>query len=196
MHGSVPDANLLGRHQTAEDTLPRVCSPSDSFPRPDPTAGNDQRSDPVDALDREMMARCLALAEAAAQADEVPVGALILRTGVVLGEAANRTRASGSPLAHAEMLALEQAFTATGEARLPGATLYCTLEPCFMCAGALVHARVDRLVFATRDPKFGACGSLADLPHDRRLNHRLEVTEGVGREDSAALLRAFFRAKR
>jgi len=94
------------------------------------------------------------------------------------------------------MLALESAFEAAGEARLPGSVAYCSLEPCFMCAGALLHARVAGIVFATRDPKFGACGSLAMLPADARLNHRCPVDEGVMAEESAELLRAFFQRLR
>lgn len=150
----------------------------------------------AEARDLRFMARCLELAEAAAAAGEVPVGALVVRGEEILGAGRNRTRERGTPLAHAEMLALEEAFARAGEGRLPGAELFCSLEPCFMCAGALLHARVARIVFATRDPKFGACGSLAELPSDRRLNHRCPVTEGVAAERSAALLRAFFQRLR
>lgn len=142
--------------------------------------------------DAAWMERCLDLARAAADRGEVPVGALVLRDGVELAAEGNRCVEQRSPLAHAEILALQRAFTRAGEGRLPGATLYCTLEPCFMCAGAALHARVARIVFATRDPKFGACGSLADLPRDSRLNHRCEVVEGLRAEESAALLRGFF----
>ncbi|MCB9871653.1 MAG: nucleoside deaminase [Planctomycetes bacterium] len=146
--------------------------------------------------DERWMRRCLELAVEAARADEVPVGALVVRDGEVLGEGRNRTRELGSPLAHAEMLALQAAFERAGEGRLVGGELFCSLEPCFMCAGAALHARVARVVFATRDPKFGACGSLAVLPSDPRLNHRCPVTEGVLAEDSAGLLREFFRRLR
>ncbi len=146
--------------------------------------------------DERWMLRCLELARAAAAADEVPVGAVVVREGGVLGEAHNRCEERGSPLAHAEMLALEAAFATAGEGRLPGAVLYCSLEPCVMCAGAALHARVERIVFAARDPKFGACGSLFALPADARLNHRCAVHEGLLAEDSAALLRAFFRRLR
>ena len=112
------------------------------------------------------MARCLALAATAAAADEVPVGAVVVRVGVALGEGHNRVEADRSPLAHAEMVALQQALAAVGEKRLPGSTLYCTLEPCFLCAGAILHARVDRVVFGARDPKFGAVRSLGNLLED------------------------------
>jgi tRNA(adenine34) deaminase len=142
------------------------------------------------------MGRCLELARAAAAVDEVPVGALVVVDGHIVGEGQNRTRERNSPLAHAEMLALEAAFAAVGEGRLPAATLYCSLEPCFMCTGALLHARVARVVYATADPKFGACGSLADLPADPRLNHRCPVDVGCRAEESAQLLREFFRRLR
>jgi tRNA(adenine34) deaminase len=146
--------------------------------------------------DTRWIARCLDLARAAAAADEVPVGAVVVVAGVLVGEGRNRVEASRSPLAHAEMEALQQALATVGEKRLPAATLYCTLEPCFLCAGAILHARVRRVVFGARDPKFGAVRSLARLLEDSRLNHRCEVVEGVAAEASAALLREFFRHKR
>ena len=146
--------------------------------------------------DERWIARCLELAAAAALAEEVPVGAVVVRDGVVLGEGRNRVEESRTPLAHAEMEALQQALAAAGEKRLPGTTLYCSLEPCFLCAGAILHARVDRVVFGARDPKFGAVRSLATVLEDPRLNHRCEVLEGPGADASAALLRAFFRARR
>lgn len=143
-----------------------------------------------------MMARCLELAREAMAREEVPVGAVVAREGRVLGEGHNRCEEGRSPLLHAEMEALHAAFATAGEGRLPGAVLYCSLEPCFMCAGALLHARVARIVFAARDPKFGACKSLAELATDARLNHRCEVEEGLLAEESAALLRGFFAARR
>jgi len=146
--------------------------------------------------DERWIARCLELARAAAARHEVPVGALVVVDGAVVGEAGNAVEAQQSPLAHAEFLALQQALAAVGEKRLPGATLYCTLEPCFLCAGAILHARLQRVVFGARDPKFGAVRSLARLLEDARLNHRCLVTEGIGAEASAELLRAFFRARR
>jgi tRNA(adenine34) deaminase len=126
----------------------------------------------------------------------VPVGAVVVIGGVAVGEGRNRVEQLRSPLAHAEMEALQQALAAVGEKRLPQATLYCTLEPCFLCAGAILHARVRRVVFGARDPKFGAVRSLASLLEDARLNHRCEVAEGEGAAASAELLRTFFRAKR
>lgn len=142
------------------------------------------------------MCRCLELAGAAADRDEVPVGAVVVVSGEVIGEGSNRCEERGSPLAHAELEALGQAFARIGQGRMPEATLYTSLEPCFMCTGALLHARVRRIVFAAHDPKFGACGSLAMLPEDRRLNHRCQVDGGVMAEESGELLRRFFRRLR
>ena len=146
--------------------------------------------------DLPFLQRCLQLAREAALAGEVPIGALVVREGEILGAARNRCEERKTPLAHAEMLALDHAFARVGEGRIPGAVLYCSLEPCFMCTGAALHARVERIVFSTRDPKFGACGSLANLPTDERLNHRCSVTEGMLADASAELLKTFFRRLR
>jgi tRNA(adenine34) deaminase len=146
--------------------------------------------------DERWMQRCLELAQQAAAADEVPVGALVVLDGVVVGEGRNRVEAQRSPLAHAELEAVQQALATVGEKRLPGAALYCTLEPCFLCAGAILHARIARVVFGARDPKFGAVRSQANVLEDPRLNHRCHVAEGVGAAASAELLRSFFRGKR
>jgi len=146
--------------------------------------------------DERCMQRCLQLAEQAALRDEVPVGAIVVVDGEVIGEGSNRVEQRRSPLAHAEMEALQAALAKVGEKRLPDAVLYCTLEPCFLCAGAILHTRVRRVVFGARDPKFGAVRSLAEVLEDERLNHRCEVVEGVGADASAAMLRAFFRGKR
>ncbi|MBX3462422.1 MAG: nucleoside deaminase [Planctomycetes bacterium] len=146
--------------------------------------------------DARWIARCLELAAAAARADEVPVGAVVVVGGALVGEGRNRVEELRSPLAHAEMAALQAALSAVGEKRLPAATLYCSLEPCFLCAGAILHARVRRVVFGARDPKFGAVRSLATLLEDPRLNHRCEVLEGVEAAASGELLRAFFRTRR
>ena len=139
---------------------------------------------------------CLELAATAAAAGEVPVGAVVVVDGVLVGEGRNRVEEHKSPLAHAEMEALQQALAKVGQKRLPQAVLYCSLEPCFLCAGAILHARLARVVFGARDPKFGAVRSLANLLEDPRLNHRCAVVEGVLAERSAELLRAFFRQKR
>ena len=142
------------------------------------------------------MRRALALAEQAAEADEVPVGAVVVVDGQVVAEAHNRPRSLNDPTAHAEVLAMRAAGEALGHWWLQGATLYVTLEPCAMCAGATILARLDRLVYAAPDPKAGMAGSLACLPQDGRLNHYVAITSGVMAEESGEVLRAFFRARR
>ena len=139
------------------------------------------------------MQEALELARAAAARGEVPVGAVVVSgDGRLLGSGSNRRELDQDPLAHAELLALRAAARATGSWRLEGATLYVTLEPCAMCAGALVLARVERLVYGAADPKAGFCGSLGDLVRDPRLNHRLEVNAGVCGRECGELLRGFF----
>jgi tRNA(adenine34) deaminase len=138
-------------------------------------------------------------AERAAEEEEVPVGCVVVcreEGDRLVGRAHNQTERLRDPTAHAEMIALTQAAGALGRARLTGCELFVTLEPCFMCAGACILARVDRVVFGARDPKFGACGSLWDLPGDGRVNHRFPVQGGVLAEPAAALLRAFFQGRR
>lgn len=142
------------------------------------------------------MRRALTQARAAGAEDEVPVGAVVVVDGVLVSEAYNRPRALNDPTAHAEMLALRHAAHALGRQWLTGATVYVTLEPCAMCAGAMVLARIDRLVYGAADPKAGMAGSLADIPRDPRLNHRVEVTGGVLADRAGSLLRDFFRARR
>jgi tRNA(adenine34) deaminase len=143
------------------------------------------------------MARALALARAAGAAGEVPVGALVVdAAGAVLGEGANARERTEDPTAHAEVLALRAATRHTGSWRLTGCTLVVTLEPCAMCAGALVQARVPTLVLGAWDPKAGACGSVWDLVRDPRANHRVDVVGGVLAHECGELLRAFFRDRR
>ena len=142
------------------------------------------------------MGVALAEAERAAQLGEVPIGAVVVRGEELLAAAHNRREIDGDPLAHAELLAIRAAAAKVGGWRLDGTTLYATLEPCAMCAGALVLARVSRLVFAARDPKAGFCGSLGDLVRDPRLNHRLEVASGEREGEASELLRRFFAALR
>jgi len=146
--------------------------------------------------DVRFMRLALGLAREAAAAGEVPVGAIVVQDGGVIGEGRNRLVAGADPTAHAEIVALRDAAAHAGAARLPGSTLYVTLEPCLMCAGALVNARVARVVFGAADPKAGACGSLYQVGLDPRLNHRFEVTGGVLAEECAALLRRFFTPRR
>ncbi|GLW12431.1 tRNA-specific adenosine deaminase [Microtetraspora sp. NBRC 13810] len=145
----------------------------------------------------EAMRLALAQADLAAERGEVPVGAVVLGPeGEVLAAAGNDREASADPTAHAEILALRTAARARGEWRLTGCTLVVTLEPCTMCAGAAVLARVDRVVYGAVDEKAGAAGSLWDVIRDRRLNHRPEVVMGVLAEDCAAVLRRFFTTRR
>ncbi|MGC3996583.1 MAG: tRNA adenosine(34) deaminase TadA [Anaeromyxobacter sp.] len=142
------------------------------------------------------MDEALALAREAAQAGEVPVGAVALFEGRIVGRGANARERAQDPTAHAELLAIQGAARTLGRWRLTGVTLVVTLEPCAMCAGAIVLSRLDRLVFAAADPKAGAAGSLQDLCNDPRLNHRLPVERGLRAEEAGELLRAFFRSRR
>ena len=142
------------------------------------------------------MRAALEQARRAAELGEVPVGAVVVRGDELLGAGHNRREVDGDPLAHAELLALRQAAAAVGGWRLVGCMMFVTLEPCAMCAGALVNSRVERLVYGAADPKAGYCGSLGDIPRDPRLNHRLEVVSGVMAEECGELLRVFFRGLR
>ena len=148
------------------------------------------------ATDEQWMAQALALAEAAAARGEVPVGAVVVCDGALVGRGGNAPIAHNDPTAHAEISALREAARALGNYRLPGCALYVTLEPCAMCAGAILHARLARLVFGARDPKTGACGSVIDLFAQPRLNHHTAVTPGVAAEACGALLTRFFAARR
>lgn len=142
------------------------------------------------------MGRAFALAQTAAAHGEVPVGAVLVREGKVLGEGWNRPIESHDPTAHAEIVALRAAGARVQNYRLPGTTLYVTLEPCAMCVGAMVHARIERLVFGASDPKTGAAGSVFELLQAPEHNHRVVVASGVLAEACGALLTNFFRARR
>lgn len=142
------------------------------------------------------MARALDLARRAEEQGEVPVGAVIVLHGRVLGEGHNRTVTDADPTAHAEVVAIRAAAVEMGDWRLLDTTLYVSLEPCAMCAGAIVLARIERVVFATPDPKAGMGGSLDNLLQDERLNHRCDVHSGVRASESSDMLKAFFRARR
>ena len=146
--------------------------------------------------DEHWMNEALAAARQARQLGEVPVGAVVISEDRILGRGHNRREIDGDPLAHAEIQAIRQAAAAVGGWRLVGCTMYVTLEPCAMCAGALVNSRIERLVYGASDPKAGYCGSLGDLVRDPRLNHRLEVTRGVLEETCSRLLKDFFRQLR
>ncbi len=146
--------------------------------------------------DRMWMARALERAREAWDRGEVPVGAVLVRDGAILSEASNHTVDWSDPTAHAEVVAIREAARRTGDWRLLDTTLYVTLEPCAQCAGAIVLARIPRLVFGASDPKAGMVGSLGNLVQDPRLNHRAQLTAGVLPEASAQLLRQFFRERR
>lgn len=151
---------------------------------------------PARAEDALWMQRALEQARAAAIEEEVPVGAVVVVGGRLVAEARNRTRTWDDPTGHAELVAVRQAAERLGRWALLDATVYVTLEPCAMCAGAMVLARIRRLVYAASDPKTGMCGSLACIVQDPRLNHRVELTRGVLEEEAGGILRAFFRARR
>jgi len=150
----------------------------------------------ADELDRRLMGLALDEARRCLSWGDVPVGAVVARGDEALSAAGNQRERVGDPTAHAEILALRAAAKRLGLWRLDGCTIYVTLEPCAMCAGAMVLARIDRLVFGATDPKAGFAGSLGDLVTDPRLNHRLEVVGGIGADESSALLREFFAARR
>jgi tRNA(adenine34) deaminase len=147
--------------------------------------------------DSRWMSHALELARhAEVREGEVPVGAVLVMDGKAVGEGWNRNIAASDPTAHAEVLALRDAGRRLGNYRFPGAELYVTLEPCVMCAGAIVHARIARVIFGARDPKTGAAGSVFDVLQHERHNHRVEVLEGVLGDEAGQLLKGFFRAKR
>ena len=153
-------------------------------------------SDYITSDDERMMRLALDAADACLETGDVPVGAVITREGVVLASAGNGRERLQDPTAHAEVLALREASVALGSWHLDGCTLYVTLEPCAMCAGALVLARIGRVVFGASDPKAGFAGSLGNLVQDERLNHRTELTSGVLEDECGELLKAFFRDRR
>ena len=146
--------------------------------------------------DEDYMTLALAQARMAGSMLEVPVGAIVVLDGRVVGEGFNQPISRADPTAHAEVMALRDAAARLGNYRMPGATLYVTLEPCAMCAGAIMHARVGRVVFGARDPKTGVAGSVIDLFGEGRLNHHATVAEGVLAQDCGDLLRSFFAARR
>ena len=146
--------------------------------------------------DTRFMKAALAEAKVAANADEVPVGAVLVRSGEIVARGLNRPVQDNDPTAHAEVMAIRAAATEERNYRLADSTLYVTLEPCPMCVGAMLHARIRRLVFGAYDPKAGAAGSVIDLCDDRRFNHRIEVNGGLLEEQCAALLQDFFAKRR
>lgn len=146
--------------------------------------------------DKHWMKQALREAERAYQEKEIPVGAVVVRDGIVLGKGHNMVEQLKDPTAHAEMIAITAACSTAGEKILDGCTLYVTLEPCPMCAGAIVWSRLARLVFGAFDEKAGACSTLYNIPRDRRLNHSVEIVSGVLAKDAADLLRSFFAERR
>ena len=153
-------------------------------------------STPSRDFDAAMMREALSLAGEAAARGEVPVGAVVVSGGAIVGRGFNCPISASDPTAHAEVRALREAATALGNYRLAGCTLYVTLEPCTMCAGAIMHARIIRVVYGAADPKSGACGSIVDLFAEHRLNHHAELTAGVLAEECGDMLTAFFAARR
>jgi tRNA(adenine34) deaminase len=147
-------------------------------------------------IDLDAMQAALAEARTAASAGEVPIGAIVVREGMVIAGGQNRVLRDIDPTAHAEIVAMRAAAQALGNYRLNGCTLYVTLEPCAMCAGAMIHARLDRLVFAAADPKAGAAGSVISLINHPRLNHQMQVEQGILADESSELLKGFFRERR
>jgi len=146
--------------------------------------------------DREAMEAALDEARQAAEAGEVPIGAVAVYEGAIIGRGQNRVLRDNDPTAHAEIVAMREAAAALANYRLNGCTLYVTLEPCAMCAGAMIHARLDRLVYAAADPKAGAAGSVLDVLNHPKLNHQMQVEQGTLAEESSDLLRTFFRERR
>jgi tRNA(adenine34) deaminase len=146
--------------------------------------------------DGEVLALALDEARAAAAAGEVPVGAIVVAQGEVIGRGQNRVLRDLDPTAHAEIVALREAARALGNYRLPGCEIFVTLEPCAMCGGAMIHARISRLVYAAADPKAGAAGSVLQVLNHPQLNHQMVVTSGELAEESGELLRSFFRERR
>ena len=146
--------------------------------------------------DRKWMQQAMELARQAAEADEVPVGVVVVADDKLLATAANATQHGGDPLGHAEVIAIRTAVQKLGSRYLDGCSLYVTLEPCTMCAGAIVLARIERLIYAADDPKAGACGSLYNIPQDSRLNHHVQITKGVLADEAGQLLSDFFKKQR
>lgn len=186
------DAEVLEGTGGEWRTLMRSCYVA----RRDVTSGSGTMGGQWPEADTEFMREALGLAGQAEAAGEVPVGAVVTVGGRAAGRGFNRNIVDRDPTAHAEMLALREAARQAGNHRLSDATVYVTLEPCVMCVGAMLHARIRRLVFGTYDPKGGVAGSVYDLCDDRRLNHRIEVNGGLLEQECMALLQRFFAAKR
>jgi tRNA(adenine34) deaminase len=146
--------------------------------------------------DKEWMQCAFKLAQKAKEHDEVPVGAVIVHEDKIIGEGWNQPISSNDPTAHAEIIALRDAGNNVGNYRLPDATMYVTLEPCAMCAGAIIHARLSKIIFAVADPKTGACGSIFNLLQAEELNHKVEIDKGIMEDECRSLIQTFFKQKR
>jgi tRNA(adenine34) deaminase len=160
------------------------------------TRGTEKQNSIPAISDESWMQRALELARCAAAAGEVPVGAIIVRDGEILGQGHNRNLMDNDPTSHAEIVALRDAAARARNHRLVGAVMFATIEPCAMCAGAMIHARLSRLVYGAADPKAGAAASALEVINHPRLNHRMEVTAGVLAADCSEILRAFFQSRR
>jgi tRNA(adenine34) deaminase len=182
--------------RTARDADARRRAERKSAWKASTATATDTQASRATADDERWMAQALTLARDASSRGEVPIGAVVVRDDMVLGRGGNSPIVHNDPTAHAEIAALREAASAAGNYRLTGAALYVTIEPCAMCAGAIMHARIGRLVFGARDPKTGACGSVVDLLAERRLNHHATVVAGVRADECAALLSDFFAARR
>lgn len=150
----------------------------------------------MNSTDTTFMHAALVLADQAQEAGEVPVGAVVVKNGIIIGRGYNRPISASDPTAHAEVMALRDAARHSGNYRLPGCTLYVTLEPCVMCVGAIFHARIARLVYGASDGKTGACGSVINLPAELRLNHHVQVIGNILAEEGGARLKQFFSERR
>ena len=155
-----------------------------------------QNKQPCKNSDEYWMARALRLAERAQEYNEVPVGAVIVKDNKIIGEGWNQSITSKDPTAHAEIQAIRMACLHQNNYRLPGSTLYITLEPCLMCAGAIVHTRINRVLFAAKEPKTGAAGSCFDIFNENRLNHSVDCEQGLLAEESSKIIKQFFKARR
>ncbi len=183
----------MNKHPSNSPPIPAQCEAQSSNPV---TPGVSAQVRDGDAADQYFMRYALTLANRAAEAGEVPVGCVVTRDGQMIGEGHNQPIGLCDPSAHAEMLALREATAQAGSYRIPGATLYVTLEPCAMCAGAMIHARIARLVYAAADPKTGAAGSVFTIAGTDQLNHVIACEGGLMAADSADLLKQFFKARR
>jgi|ERR1035438_1046644 tRNA(adenine34) deaminase len=150
----------------------------------------------MDMTDHDAMLAALAEARSAAEAGEVPIGAVVVREGEIVARGQNRVLRDNDPTAHAEIVGIREAARILGNYRLTGCSLFVTLEPCAMCAGAMIHARLDRLVFAAADPKAGACGSVLSVLNHPQLNRKMQVEQGIMADEAGELLRSFFRERR